>query len=174
MEQRKLKRGDIYYADLNPVIGSEQGDYRPVLIIQNDIGNEYSPTVVVLPITSKIDKNHLPTHVHLPKSCGLEKDSIILTEQIQTIDRSRLAEYICHISGEIWVAIDKAIALCVGLENCRSKKGEMMMLSLCTRCEMDFRNSGYVVVKRGWQEVKEDCDFCKIGRGLNFGVFSYE
>jgi len=81
MNSNKIKRGEIYYADLNPVIGSEQGDYRPVLIVQNNTGNEHSPTVVVLPITGNIRKNSLPTHVHLPKSCGLEKDSLVLTRR---------------------------------------------------------------------------------------------
>ena len=174
MITRKIKRGDMYYADLNPIIGSEQGDRRPVLIVQNDHGNEHSPTVVATPLTASIRKNHLPTHVKIPHSCGLDKDSIILTEQIRTLDRSRLGEYIGHISSEMFPAIDKALAVCIGLENKRSPKGEMLELTLCSRCESDFRNSGYLVIKKGWQDVKEDCDFCKTGRGLNFGIFNLD
>ena len=174
MNTNKIKRGDIYYADLNPVVGSEQGDNRPVLIVQNNIGNEHSPTVVVLPITGNIRKNPLPTHVLLPKSCGLGRESLALAEQIRTIDRTRLSDYIGHISCDIQTEIDKALAMCVGIEKHRTKKGEMLELTLCSRCEADFRNAGYLVVKKGWQEIKEDCDFCKAAKGLNFGIFNMD
>ena len=90
-----MKRGDIYYADLSPVVGSEQGGVRPVLIVQNDIGNRYSPTVIAAAITSQTDKNKLPTHIELDcKRCGLSRDSIVLLEQIRTIDKRRLREKI--------------------------------------------------------------------------------
>ena len=174
MITRKIKRGDMYYADLNPIIGSEQGDCRPVLIVQNDLGNEHSPTVVVAPLTTNIRKNHLPTHVMIPCSCGLDRDSLVLAEQIRTIDCSRLSEYIGHIGSELFPAIDTALAVCMGLENKRSPKGEMLELSLCSRCESDFRSSGYLIIKKGWQDVKEDCDFCKTGRGLRFGIFNLD
>jgi mRNA interferase MazF len=167
-----ILRGDLYYADLNPVVGSEQGDRRPVLIVQNDIGNEHSPTVVVTPLTCNLRKNPLPTHVLIPKSCGLGRDSLMLAEQIRAIDRSRLVEHIGHIGDKLRPAIDDALAICVGLENRRPPKGEMLILSLCRSCETDFRNSGYLLVKRGWQEVKTDCDFCNVAKGFIFGVFT--
>jgi len=171
MNKKQIKRGDMFYANLNPVVGSEQGDFRPVLVVQNNAGNTHSPTIVVVPITRNLLKNPLPTHVVIPKSDGLEKDSLALVEQIRTIDRSRITGYIGHIGGKVQVEIDTALCVCVGIEKHRSIKGEMMELSLCSRCESDFRESGYVLMKKGWQEVKEDCDFCKVRQGLTFGVF---
>jgi len=175
MLKRKVKRGDIYYAYLNPVIGSEQGDCRPVLVVQNDTGNEHSPTVVVTPLTRNLRKNPLPTHVLIPRSCGLDMDSLVLVEQIRTIDRSRLSNYIGRINGDIQNAVDKALAVCVGLEKRRQPKGEILVLSLCSRCESDFDDSGYLLVKKGWQEIKEDCDYCgKPAKGLTFGIFNLD
>lgn len=111
-----LKRGDIYYADLNPVIGSEQGEYRPAIVVQNDVGNKHSPTVIIVPVTGKLHKNPLPTHVLLPKSCGLEKDSLALTEQIRAIDRSRLGNYIGFAGKSVMSQIDRALSISVGLD----------------------------------------------------------
>ncbi|MCD5414668.1 MAG: type II toxin-antitoxin system PemK/MazF family toxin [Clostridiales bacterium] len=106
------KRGDIYYADLSPVIGSEQGGVRPVLIVQNDIGNRYSPTVIVAAITSQISKAKLPTHVEISaKEYGLPKDSVILLEQIRTIDKKRLEEKAGHIDEMIMEKVREG--LCV-------------------------------------------------------------
>jgi len=110
-----VRRGDIYYADLRPVVGSEQGGIRPVLIIQNDVGNLHSPTVICAAITSQMNKAKLPTHVEL--SCSryaLVKDSVILLEQLRTIDKKRLKDKVCHLDGEVLHKIDKA--LCVSLE----------------------------------------------------------
>ena len=93
-----IRRGDIYYADLRPVVGSEQGGIRPVLIVQNDVGNKHSPTVICVAITSKMNKAKLPTHVELSaEEYGVIKDSVILLEQIRTIDKSRLKEKVCHL-----------------------------------------------------------------------------
>ncbi|WP_270810015.1 type II toxin-antitoxin system PemK/MazF family toxin [Hungatella effluvii] len=111
----RILRGDLYYADLAPVIGCEQGGVRPVLIIQNDVGNLHSPTVIVAAVTSKISKHNLPTHVPLPNYGGLKAYSIILLEQIRTIDRSRLKEYIGHLDLEIMKSVDRAIAVSLGL-----------------------------------------------------------
>ncbi|HHV71282.1 MAG TPA: type II toxin-antitoxin system PemK/MazF family toxin [Clostridia bacterium] len=111
-----IRRGDIYFADLNPVVGSEQGGQRPVLVIQNNIGNEYSPTVIVAAITSKIDKAKLPTHVEIEASkYGLEKDSVILLEQIRTIDKQRLISKLAHIDGEVLQKVDEALKISLGL-----------------------------------------------------------
>ena len=95
-----IKRGDIFYADLNPVVGSEQGGVRPVLVEQNNVGNKYSPTLVVLPL-STAKKNYLPTHIHIKGSKALPKDSIVLAEQIRTIDRNRLKSYIGSVNLEL-------------------------------------------------------------------------
>ena len=110
-----IKRGDIYYANLNPVVGSEQGNNRPVIIVQNDKGNKHSPTVIVVPITGRLNKNPLPTHVLLPKACGLGKDSLALTEQIKAIDRSRLGSYIGSAGKSVMSQIDMALSVSVGL-----------------------------------------------------------
>ena len=96
MEDRNVRRGDIYHADLDPVFGSEQGGYRPVLVIQNNIGNKYSPTVIVAAITSK-EKMKLPTHIAVPEMEGLEKDSVVLLEQLRTLDKRRLENYVCTL-----------------------------------------------------------------------------
>ena len=113
-----IKRGELYYADLSPVIGSEQGGVRPVLVVQNDVGNKYSPTVIVSAITSQLNKSKLPTHIELgSEEFGLKADSIILTEQIRTIDKSRLKEKIGHISDEsIMGQINNALGVSFGLE----------------------------------------------------------
>ena len=171
MNKKSIKRGDIFFADLNPVVGSEQGAFRPVLVVQNDVGNIHSPTIVVIPLTRNLNKNPLPTHVVIPSNNGLENDSLALAELIRTIDRSRIAGYIGHIGGKIQAEIDTALSICVGIEKHRAAKGEMMVLTLCNRCERNFRDSGYVLVKKSWQENKEECDFCKIRMGLTFGVF---
>ena len=112
-----IKRGDMFYADLSPVIGSEQGGIRPVLIIQNDMGNKYSPTVIDAAITSQIGKNRLPTHIEIDsKDVGLKADSVVLAEQIRTIDKSRLKEKIGHIDDEkIMGKINSAIGISFGL-----------------------------------------------------------
>lgn len=111
-----VRRGDIYYADLSPVIGSEQGGIRPVLIVQNDIGNKYSPTVIAAAITSQINKAKLPTHIELSsKDFGLPKDSVILLEQIRTIDKKRLKEKIGHLDDSYMKDIDEALSISFGL-----------------------------------------------------------
>ena len=111
-----VKRGDIYYANLSPVVGSEQGGHRPVLVIQNDVGNKYSPTVIVVAITSQICKAKLPTHVEISsKYSSLEKDSVILLEQLRTIDKRRLKEKVTHLNEEVMSRVDEAIKVSLGL-----------------------------------------------------------
>ena len=111
-----VKRGDIYYADLSPVVGSEQGGIRPVLIIQNDVGNKYSPTVIAAAITSKINKAKMPTHIELSaQDYGLNKDSVILTEQIRTLDKRRLREKIGKLDKELMNKVDEALYVSFGL-----------------------------------------------------------
>ncbi len=111
-----IRRGDIYYADLRPVIGSEQGGIRPVLIIQNDIGNRHSPTVIVAAITSRMNKAKLPTHIELDcRSCDIVKDSVVLMEQIRTIDKSRLRERVCHLDAPLLERVEQALRVSLGL-----------------------------------------------------------
>ena len=111
-----VKRGDIYYADLSPVVGSEQGGIRPVLIVQNDVGNKYSPTVIAAAITSQRDKTDLPTHIKVDADgCGLSKDSIVLLEQVRTIDKQRLKEKMGSLSVGAMNKIDKALSVSFGL-----------------------------------------------------------
>ena len=112
-----VKRGDMFYADLSPVVGSEQGGIRPVLIVQNDMGNKYSPTVIAAAITSQTSKNKLPTHIEIDsKLCGLKSDSVVLAEQIRTIDKSRLKEKIGRIDDEKTLdKINNAIGVSFGL-----------------------------------------------------------
>ncbi len=111
-----VKRGDIFYADLSPVVGSEQGGLRPVLIIQNDIGNRYSPTVIAAAITSRLSKTRLPTHIDVyAERVGLIKDSVILLEQVRTLDKRRLKEKMGHLDGHMMEEVNRAIAVSVGL-----------------------------------------------------------
>ena len=110
-----VKRGELYYADLSPVVGSEQGGVRPVLVVQNDVGNKYSPTVIAAVVTSKINKAKLPTHIELPSSSyGLQRDSVILLEQIRTLDKRRLKERIGELSDVTMNQVDKAILISLG------------------------------------------------------------
>ena len=110
-----IKRGELYYADLSPVVGSEQGGVRPVLVVQNDVGNKYSPTVIAAAVTSKINKAKLPTHIELPSNMyGLQKDSVILLEQIRTLDKRRLKERIGELSESTMNRVDNAILISLG------------------------------------------------------------
>ena len=111
-----VKRGDIYYADLSPVVGSEQGGLRPVLIIQNDVGNRYSPTVIAAAITSRMGKTKLPTHIDIyADKVGLAKDSVVLLEQVRTLDKRRLKEKMGHLDESMMSAVNAAIAVSFGL-----------------------------------------------------------
>ena len=112
----QIKRGDIFYADLSPVVGSEQGGVRPVMIIQNDVGNRHSPTVICAAITSKMNKAKLPTHVEIDATkYQLVKNSVILLEQIRTIDKQRLKDYICHVDKQLMFQIEEALRISLEL-----------------------------------------------------------
>ncbi len=118
--ETSVKRGDIFYADLSPVVGSEQGGVRPVLIIQNDMGNRHSPTVIAAAITSQMNKAKLPTHIELiDQHCGLTKDSVVLLEQIRTLDKRRLRERMGHLEGQMMDEVDQAIAVSFGIQSRR-------------------------------------------------------
>ena len=112
-----VKRGDIYYADLSPVVGSEQGGIRPVLIIQNDVGNKHSPTVICAAITSKMNKAKLPTHIELnARRYDMDKDSVVLLEQLRTIDKKRLKDKVCHLDGDIMRRVNRALKVSLELD----------------------------------------------------------
>ncbi len=116
-ESMMIKRGDIFYADLSPVIGSEQGGVRPVVVVQNDVGNKYSPTIIVAAITSQLNKAKLPTHVNVKaKTVPLPKNSVILLEQIRTIDKKRLRERIGRFGEDVMTVIDDAIKVSLGIK----------------------------------------------------------
>jgi len=111
-----VKRGDVFYADLSPVVGSEQGGIRPVLVIQNDVGNKYSPTVIIAAITSQINKAKLPTHIEISgEEYGLNKDSVILMEQVRTVDKKRLKEKIGHLDDELMERVNEALEISFGI-----------------------------------------------------------
>jgi mRNA interferase MazF len=112
---KDIKKGQIYYADLSPVIGSEQGGYRPVLIIQNDVGNKYSPTVIAAVITSRHTKADLPTHIWLNAECGLPKESMVECEQVRTLDKKRLKEFMGTVSKEVMQEVDKGLKISFAL-----------------------------------------------------------
>ena len=109
-----VKRGELYYADLSPVVGSEQGGIRPVLVVQNDVGNKYSPTIIAAAVTSKINKAKLPTHIELPPSFGLAKERVILLEQIRTLDKRRLKERIGELPPATMLRVNRAILISLG------------------------------------------------------------
>ena len=112
-----MRRGDVYYADLRPVVGSEQGGIRPVLIIQNDVGNKHSPTVICAAITSKMNKAKLPTHIELSAmDYEMDKDSVVLLEQLRTIDKTRLKDKVCHLDGTVMERVNRALMVSLELD----------------------------------------------------------
>ncbi len=162
-------RGDLYYADLGRGVGSEQEGRRPVLIIQNDTGNRYSPTVVVAAVTSKVGiKAKLPTHFVLEGgSGGLEVSSLVLLEQIRTLDKRRLTEYIGSLSRRQLCGVNHALAISIGL---LEKLPEKMMMCLCAACAANFRGAGGFVLRRTdpRQEQKDLCTYCGQRRGFDY------
>ena len=176
MNKPDVKRGDIYYADLDPVIGSEQGGIRPVLIVQNDIGNAHSPTTIATPLTSSPNKKPLPTHFEISKIDRLAGDSLILAEQIRTIHYTRLKDWVGHIQNDddIWWEINKTIEVSLGIEKQQPKKGKILIPNLCSDCETNFKNSGYFIIKKGFQEVSTDYNLFKNGERLTFVIFNLD
>lgn len=166
MEERKIQRGDIYHADLNPVFGSEQGGYRPVLVIQNNRGNTHSPTVIVAAITSQ-PKTKLPTHVPiLAEMRGLEKDSVVLLEQLRTVDKKRLENYVGRLDYTIMKKINKALHSSVALP----KQDKPILLCLCPVCAKPFYESKEHFIKRmdKNQKIKDTCMFCNTRSGYDY------
>lgn len=168
--ERNILRGDMYYADLDPIIGSEQGGYRPVLIIQNNTGNKHSPTVIVAAITSKAGvKAKLPTHYFLEPGNGLEKTSLVLLEQLRTVDKQRLTDFIGTLPEEHIRRINHALAVSIGLN---SNFTAPLLMTLCTTCASQFYNSPEHIIKRSdrGQKHKETCMFCNTRQGYDFEI----
>lgn len=168
--KKDICRGDIYFANLDPVFGSEQGGTRPVLILQNNIGNKYSPTVIVAAITSAIDKKALlPTHCSI-KSAGLKYESIVLLEQLRTIDKERLSDKIGSIKGEdLMDQIDCCLSISLGLE--RYNK-DFFEICLCPACMQQFREDPDCIVKRvdKDQTHRDLCTYCSSRMGWDYFV----
>ena len=165
MEKKEIKRGDIYHADLNPIVGSEQGGYRPVLIIQNNRGNKYGPTVIVAAITSS-PKRKLPTHVPLKGIVGLEKDSVVLLEQVRTIDKKRLDDYVGTLDKQQMLKVERALCSSTGM-----RKPDMpILMCLCPRCVKPFYESGEHFIQRADknQKLKDTCMFCNVRQGYDY------
>jgi len=164
---REILRGDIYYADLEPVIGSEQGGSRPVLIIQNNTGNHYSPTVIVAAITSK-DKPKIPTHLPIRCAPELGSKSVVLLEQLRTIDKSRLECYAGSVGDAVMRLVDAALAVSVDLR--RNRRAPDVM-ALCHTCKAQFEDSGYSVnLLSDLDDPKDTCDFCNHRQGFDYEI----
>ena len=156
-------RGDMYYADLGQGIGSEQEGYRPVVIIQNNVGNKHSPTVIIASVTSKTDaKPKLPTHYYINAEDGLELPSIVLLEQLRTVDKRRLGDFIGHLSDKHIRGINHALAVSIGLIESIPKK---LILCLCSACADNFYGSGAYSLRRidPQQTEKDTCTYCNQG-----------
>lgn len=172
MTEPSVKRGDIFYADLSPVVGSEQGGTRPVLIVQNDTGNRHSPTVIAAAITSQTGKARLPTHINIAGgSVGLSKDSIILLEQIRTIDKRRLGKRIGMLDKNQIKAIDKAISASVSNDVIKRMFTEKDIQVLCPACAAKLRESGEYIMLRAdpFQIEHEACSICNKPDGIPDG-----
>ena len=165
-------RGDIFSADLSPVVGSEQGGIRPVGIIQNDTGNRHSPTVIAAAITTAKDKANLPTHVTLSGDQNpLYENSIVLLEQIRTIDKKRLLHYFGRLSYGTIKRIDEALAISIGFKNKR-KPPEFMLMTLCPDCLQTYRNVYKKIYRHKGQKHKDSCTICQTGWGFDYDVYS--
>ena len=163
-------RGDMYYADLGKGVGSEQEGYRPVVIIQNNVGNRHSPTVIIASITSKRDaKAKLPTHYLIGNEDGLELPSIVLLEQLRTIDKRRLNSFIGHLSEKHIQGINHALAVSVGLIESIPNK---LILCLCRTCAENFYGSGAFVLHRvnPEQTEKDTCTYCNSRKGFDYEI----
>ena len=167
---RRIRRGDVFVADLDPVIGSEQGGTRPVVILQNDAGNRYSPTVIAAPFTSEIKKQDLPTHVCITKCGCLEVDSMAMLEQIRVLDKRHLKEFLGFIRRADVERLDEALRISLGLD-------EVMELCLCPTCADTFyRYPGrYRITRVNMKQLKTDsCCMCQVRKGYDFRIITHK
>ena len=165
VEEQVMRRGEIYHANLNPVFGSEQGGYRPVLIIQNNRGNQHSPTVIVAAITSQ-PKTKLPTHVPINGIRGLEKESFVLLEQIRTVDKRRLDDYVGRLNRDQMNRVEKALRTSMEIK----KLDKPVLMCLCPVCARPFYNSKehFIIRADRDQTIKETCMFCNVRQGYDY------
>ena len=167
---RTYLRGEMYFADLGKGIGSEQEGFRPVVIIQNDVGNKHSSTVIAAPISSKITgKRRLPTHYYLEAENGLEEPSVVLMEQVRTIDKRRLTRYIGKLPEQTMAELNHALAVSVGLEEPPIHKH---ILCLCSTCVRNYYDTGAYIVRRvdPYATEKDTCTYCGQRRGYDYEI----
>ena len=174
--EKKIRRGDIYYVNFGYNIGSVQNFCRPGVVIQNNSGNAVAPTVIVAAITSEIKKTNLPVHAYIGKKFGLTEPSMVLLEQVKTVDKQNLGIYIGHVSPECMRRIDRAAAYSIGLRHLRVKAKERkpeMELCLCPICAQQFITSPIHVIRRAdpLQVEKDDCDYCNVRKGFDFNIY---
>lgn len=182
IKAKDIRRGDIYYAQLDPVLGSEQGGLRPVLVIQNDEGNRHAPTVIAAPVTSRRVRNYQPTHVQIPNRFNLPQRSTALLEQIRALDKCRLTNFVVRLDHKTMCAIDEAISISLGLDkkyrsgvtakNTSDETDDEMILCLCPACASQFYNSPNHVIRRidPTQTAKDSCTYCEVRSGYDFRI----
>ena len=176
-------RGQMYYANLDPVVGSEQGGNRPVLVIQNNVGNRHSPTIIIAPITTRVKKLHQPTHIGVPPYFGLPQNSMAMLEQIRTIDKGRLGSYIGCLDDDVMDYVDEALGISVGLHAPVEKNQKLhtnethnnipdeMVLTLCGTCLKQFICSPEHIVRRiDPAQSKEPCMYCHVRTGYDYRI----
>jgi len=176
MNANKIYRGDILYADLSPVVGSEEDGFRPVLVIQNNAGNKYSPTVIIAPISSQIKKTELPTHVLLPSHLALPEKSMVMLEQIRTLDKDRLDGYIDTVDDSTMRSVNKAIKVSLGLIPQKTpSNSDALTLCLCPTCASYFYRSRDYFIRRADPlcRTKEACDYCRLRQGYDFNIYRF-
>lgn len=163
--EKQILRGEVYFANLDPVIGSEQGGYRPALIIQNNTGNRYSGTVIIACITSKA-KTKLPTHVPLVQMNGLPKHSMLLMEQLRTVDKNRIGDFVGALDSGLMNKADTALSISLGLPRA------MNIMTLCPHCYKQFADSEAYILRRVHrdQQVRESCTMCSYRAGYDFEI----
>lgn len=182
----EVLRGQMYYANLDPVIGSEQGGTRPVLVIQNNVGNSFSPTIIIAPITTRVKKLRQPTHIGIPPFFGLPQSSMAMLEQIRTIDKSRLGDYVGCLDDDVMDYIDEALGISVGLQDPaggeraqgqrpadepRDDVPDEMVLTLCGTCLRQFIYSPEHIVRRiDRTQTKEPCMYCHVRNGYDYRI----
>lgn len=181
----EVLRGQVYYAGLDPVIGSEQGGTRPVLVLQNNVGNCFSPTIIIAPITTRVKKLRQPTHIGIPPFFGLPQNSMAMLEQIRTIDKRRLGDYVGCLDNDVMDYVDEALGISVGLKGPANGEktqewpahephddvSDEMVLTLCGACLKQFICSPEHIVRRiDRTQTKEPCMYCHVRDGYDYRI----
>jgi len=167
-DNRKIYRGDIYMADFNGITGCEQGGIRPALVIQNDKGNAYSPTVIVAAITTSSKKTELPTHIALTGVPGLRENSMLLLEQIRTVDKARLMRYMGSLGTVAMRLVDAALATSIGL---KSRREPIRAIALCGSCRGQYEDAGFMLNRlSGLRDPKSTCEYCNTRTGFVYQI----